>query len=537
MSKYIKNFIIDDAALIDGTDLIDNELGIGIYNDKVYLYKLDATSGLDEHIPDIIKPLTNAGDKRWIRLNPDIKIIPEEDSYTFWDGLEWGSDILTPNWQDPEVINNKFIQEQLAEITSVSDVMNALIGNIDESHLYKSLSSKIELIEPLKDDFDNLVTDVKTLTTVQKDDSEALAQKLEVAQANTDFGFSSIQEQITARVDAERTIAESIRNITTTVGTHTTTIQETITSLNGIEGNYSIKINNNGYVSGFGLLSTGGDDTPTSEFMILADKFQIVTPSAGPSETPVVPFIVGEVDGVSTVGVNGQLIVDGSIKANAISTTDLFAINVSVTKAGITATGSADTDTRIWAGDTYANRASAPFRVTQAGKIYANDISISGGSGTYTGVVNMTKQAGCNLTNSTDISLSGVTLVTWDNEEWDTNNNFNTSTNRFTLDEDGKISISSQILFDWGYYYDADELLIHIYVNGSQVRLGGFVSLIDAGTSGEDNVHQGPQIVSISATLDLDAGDYIEIKFSCDNSSGDIKGDSRLNFLSIQKVA
>jgi hypothetical protein len=46
--------------------------------------------------------------------------------------------------------------------------------------------------------------------------------------------------------------------------------------------------------------------------------------------------------------------------------------------AGITGVGTAGTDVRIWAGDTYANRATAPFRVLQNGTLYATGATIGG---------------------------------------------------------------------------------------------------------------------------------------------------------------
>lgn len=46
--------------------------------------------------------------------------------------------------------------------------------------------------------------------------------------------------------------------------------------------------------------------------------------------------------------------------------------------AGITGNGTASTSIRIWAGSTYENRATAPFRVTQAGTMYATDAIIEG---------------------------------------------------------------------------------------------------------------------------------------------------------------
>lgn len=54
---------------------------------------------------------------------------------------------------------------------------------------------------------------------------------------------------------------------------------------------YSVKVDLNGYVAGFGLSSTANNATPTSAFAVRADQFYIASPS-GPGITPTVPFIV-----------------------------------------------------------------------------------------------------------------------------------------------------------------------------------------------------------------------------------------------------
>lgn len=54
---------------------------------------------------------------------------------------------------------------------------------------------------------------------------------------------------------------------------------------------YTVKIDNNGYVSGFGLASSANNAVPTSTFAVRADTFYIASPS-GPGVTPALPFIV-----------------------------------------------------------------------------------------------------------------------------------------------------------------------------------------------------------------------------------------------------
>lgn len=60
---------------------------------------------------------------------------------------------------------------------------------------------------------------------------------------------------------------------------------------NTLFAQYTVKIDTNGYVSGFGLASSAINATPTSSFIVRADKFSIASPS-GPGVAPATPFVV-----------------------------------------------------------------------------------------------------------------------------------------------------------------------------------------------------------------------------------------------------
>jgi hypothetical protein len=66
--------------------------------------------------------------------------------------------------------------------------------------------------------------------------------------------------------------------------------------------------------------------------------------------------------------INGGLISTGRIELGTTGTVN----------AGIDGAGTAGTSIRFWAGNTYANRASAPFRVDQAGNLTATSATITG---------------------------------------------------------------------------------------------------------------------------------------------------------------
>lgn len=92
--------------------------------------------------------------------------------------------------------------------------------------------------------------------------------------------------------------AVAIDSLDSTVDGHTLTISNQATSINGLEGQYSVKIDNNDHVSGFGLSSSAVDGTPTSAFIVRADKFAIIDPadtSTGLTNSPpadTVPFFI-----------------------------------------------------------------------------------------------------------------------------------------------------------------------------------------------------------------------------------------------------
>lgn len=63
----------------------------------------------------------------------------------------------------------------------------------------------------------------------------------------------------------------------------TVTLQQALTTqanINGdLEGQYSVKIDNNGHITGFGLSSTTTTAGPTSAFIVRADKFAVIDPA------------------------------------------------------------------------------------------------------------------------------------------------------------------------------------------------------------------------------------------------------------------
>lgn len=90
--------------------------------------------------------------------------------------------------------------------------------------------------------------------------------------ANAEAGITQIQ-QTTA------TSASQITTLSSQVNNNSTALQVQSRVSDGLSAQYTVKIDNNGHVSGFGLASTALNGTPLSEFIIRADRFAFVNPS------------------------------------------------------------------------------------------------------------------------------------------------------------------------------------------------------------------------------------------------------------------
>lgn len=94
--------------------------------------------------------------------------------------------------------------------------------------------------------------------------------------------------------DIERTLLES--GLRDEIETNTIEITETLDK-------YTVKINNDGYISGYGLISTENNATPFSDFAVIADRFSIAPVQTSPSGDANIPFFVltapSVIDGVT----------------------------------------------------------------------------------------------------------------------------------------------------------------------------------------------------------------------------------------------
>lgn len=116
-----------------------------------------------------------------------------------------------------------------------------------------------------------------------------------------------------------------VDTVTAEVDTMSVTVTETAAAVAEHGGFWGVSVNVNGTVVGAAKLDGSATE---SSFAVLADKFIIEHPTS--TGVTIQPFVVGLVSGTPTVAINGELIVDGSVTADALDVTTLSAITADI---------------------------------------------------------------------------------------------------------------------------------------------------------------------------------------------------------------
>jgi len=116
---------------------------------------------------------------------------------------------------------------------------------------------------------------IATEQTTRADADSAMAASITSLTAITGSNTAGVAAEITARTSADSALSSLVSGVTTTVGNHTTSIASQSTSIDGIKAQYTVTIDNDGHVSGFGLVSDIIGGVATSSFTVTADQFAI----------------------------------------------------------------------------------------------------------------------------------------------------------------------------------------------------------------------------------------------------------------------
>ena len=153
---------------------------------------------------------------------------------------------------------------------SVNNVATGLNSKASTSAL-NALDSKVTSVDG------KVTTNASSITTLQGKMTtveNGLATKADAS------AVTSLTTRVTNAEGVNTAQATALTNLNTAVNGHSTSISETTTAVNGIKAVKTVTVNNNGVLSGYGLMSELVNGQVTSAFGINADQFYIGSPSS-----------------------------------------------------------------------------------------------------------------------------------------------------------------------------------------------------------------------------------------------------------------
>ena len=267
--------------------------------------------------------------------------------------------------------------------------LDILTGQIAETHLYSSLGDKIDLIEPLQGTVTGHSSQIATLEQAQ----------IGYCLIN---GSASGHESKAACEAAggvwygNHPLAQSVKQVSVSDGATTGTIEQKFTAqkltTDGLRLQYTVKIDNEGYVSGFGLASEPVNGVPYSDFMVRADRFSISNPTIPTWQKPVTSLTHnGTVATVTTSAAHGystgQYVMLANVadkywnrtfKITATPTATTFQIACSSTAPLSLNPAAASPATAVSGKSIYCSRVVIPFIVTTSDTV-ENGVTIPAG--------------------------------------------------------------------------------------------------------------------------------------------------------------
>lgn len=254
--------------------------------------------------------------------------------------------------------------ERFADSIRNTRLYRDLMKRLDDPTRFDHLASEIRsvLLKSIADEAAARGADIRRNETLIQDANRSLAMAVQEVTAALGDNSAGIRELQAAYVGSSQATAVKVMQLESSLGNYyqdgsagrVKLEQEMLTQasyVDGLRGQYTLKIQAGGALAGFGLAASEVNGVPSSAFIISADKFAIVSPryTGGLTTTPNtndIPF------GVDTNGIylNNNVYIRGKMRVDTGGKTLNDGLRGSLSVA-VTGTAWSDTKARqaIWA--------------------------------------------------------------------------------------------------------------------------------------------------------------------------------------------
>lgn len=266
-----------------------------------------------------------AGIVIWVSEN---QAVPTTDANKAYDGAETFVSITKCNGKDLQQGKTYYLRaagydsfgkDGMRVSNSIAfTVADVSVTDLAESNLNKALRDKLALIDG--NGAGSVNERIENANEDRKRDIQAISSRLDTAQqtaTETKATVQVVQTTLTKATGDIKSLGERITAAQSTADGNKATVQAHARSINGLEAQYTVKVDVNGKVAGYGLATTPKNGTPESKFIVNADRFGV----GATGKADVFPFTVDTQQ--NRVGVNGELVVNGKAIVDRLNAGDI----------------------------------------------------------------------------------------------------------------------------------------------------------------------------------------------------------------------
>ncbi|MBD9583786.1 MULTISPECIES: DUF1983 domain-containing protein [Delftia] len=221
--------------------------------------------------------------------------------------------------------------ERFAQSIIESRLFKSLAKTLDDPSRFDHLAQEIrdELLRSIADEAAQRGAEVRELQTVVQSNERSLAMAVREVTASLRNASAGLRATQAAFADGQRAMATNVLQLQASLGNYyqdgkpgRAMLEQEMTVLagysEGLRAQYTLKVQAGGALAGYGIAAEEVNGKTSSAFIIMADKFAIVSPSynAGQMSTPRPEDVVFGVDGDGiylqrNVYLKGNMRIDG----------------------------------------------------------------------------------------------------------------------------------------------------------------------------------------------------------------------------------
>lgn len=184
-------------------------------------------------------------------------------------------------------------QAQAQSLSSLSTRVAGAESSI--STLNTTTANQASVLVNLTTSLNGVQSAIAREETTRANADNAITTSVNTQFAQVNNSLSAIQTQQTTLANSVSSLSQTTTTLQSGLNGQTAALQTEAQTRANADGTlfaqYTVKVDVNGYVSGYGLASTAVNGVPRSDFIVRADRFAIGSPS-GPGITPRAPFTV-----------------------------------------------------------------------------------------------------------------------------------------------------------------------------------------------------------------------------------------------------